>query len=105
LPKDRFKREREFRERSARQFDDLYWKIIRRHPTPYELLQRYGSSIEQTSGPPTPPAKAFKCDCGQEIIATSEGQVRRERVHCPGCGKVYKLHPDCATSKDGVVHF
>lgn len=106
LPRDNFRREREFRDRSAAEFNQLYWKIVRKYPLPGKgadgCVEIEGNEfLKETSS-----KKTFHCtNCGQVIITTSEDRTKRARISCPRCKETYKLHPPYVTRKGETIQY
>jgi len=106
LPRDNFRRERERRTREAIQFNKLYWKIIRAYPLPCRRVYGCSETHENNSLKEASADKMFHCtNCGQMIVATSEGRKKRSRVSCPKCNEIYKLHPSYATHEGETIQF
>jgi len=106
LPRDNFRRERERRIRSAIEFDNLYWKIVRRDQSHARRVIDYGQTKQNSSLMEVPSQKTFHCtNCGQVIITTSEDRAKRARVSCSKCNEKYKLHPPYVTHEGETIQY
>ena len=106
MPRDIFRRERERRIRSAIEFDNLYWQMIRRNPLPVRYIINSGEIKQSDSLAEVPSLKTFHCtNCGQAIVTTDEDRTRRMKVQCPKCNEEYKLHPPYATHEGETIQY
>jgi DNA-directed RNA polymerase subunit RPC12/RpoP len=106
LPKDNFRRERERRIRSAIEFENLYWRTIRRNPLPARYTINNDEIKQSVFLREVPSQKTFHCtNCGQVIVTTDDDRIRRAKIQCPRCNEKYKLHPPYATHGGEIIPY
>lgn len=107
VPKDRFKRERERRIVATIQFENVTKRSLGRYPRrfpPHELKKTNELKRTNTFIKPDLLKKSFECDCGQEINTKEKSRNIKEKINCPKCGKVFKLHKGFATSQENEIY-
>ena len=111
LPRDNFRREREFRTRSAKEFERVGYDhhLFHAHRFSRRLDSgsvQSGKEVEVCQPEEVPLERIFFCsNCGKTIATSIEDRVNRKKVSCPKCNQMYKLHMPYVTHGGEIIQY